>query len=72
MGLCAIFDDPELVLGSNRHDRIHGRRLAVKMHRNNPNRARGDSGLDPLWVDCKGFYVRIAKDDFTSRLGDGF
>jgi hypothetical protein len=70
MRLRAVFDDPELVLARDRHDRIHVRRLPVKMHRNDADRARRDRRLDRGGIDREGRAVRIAEHHGRAGMGD--
>ena len=70
MRLRAILDHPELVLARDRHDRVHVRRLAVQMHRDDADRARRDRGFDRRRIDREGGAVGVAKHDAGAGMGN--
>ena len=72
MRLRAIFNHPQLVFFGDGHDRVHVRRLAVKMHRNNSHRARSDFRFDLRGIDVERVVVRVAENHPAAGLRDGF
>jgi hypothetical protein len=70
MRLATILYDPKIVPSCDGHDRVHIRRLPVKMNWNNANGGGCDLSLDIVGVDRERFFICVAEYDPTARLRD--
>ena len=57
-----VLDHPEAVIARDRHDRIHVRRQAEEVDRDDPDGAGRDLRLDLRDVDVEGLEVDVAED----------
>ena len=71
VGLGRVLDDLEAVGLGNGADFVHGRALAVEVHRHDGLGAGGDGGLDAVGVDVVGGQVGFHKDRRGPRVADG-
>src|SRR5437867_149076 len=71
MGVGGVFDDSQLVLLGDRHDRIHVGDLAGEMDGNDGAGATCDSGLDGARIDVEGFNVDVREDGDGVGFDDG-
>ena len=70
MRLGTVFDDPKIMLLRDRHDLVHVSWLATKMDWDNSDSRFCDLGFDQAWIDIKGVFVGVAKDNTAARLRD--
>jgi len=54
----------------DRHDFVHFSWLAAKMDWDNSDSRFCDPGFDQVWIDIERIFLRVAKDNPTSRLCD--
>src|SRR4029077_6381078 len=70
MRLSTIFYDPKIVPFCDGHDRIHIRRLPVKMDWNNADCGWSDFSLDIVGINGESFLICVAEYDPAARLRD--
>ena len=72
VGLGAIFNHPKLMLPRDGHDRVHIRRLTVKMHGNDADGSARNMSLDLRGIDRERLFIGVAKNDPRAGLRDRF
>src|SRR6516162_3231337 len=70
MSLRRVFHDLDVIFGGNRQDRVDVDRLAVKMHRDDGARARGNGALDRVGINQICVWGAVDQDRRCPHIGD--